>query len=248
MTPSKQFEDFKATNKSYNSEFIDSFVPYLEWILIVMIFARLLFPLICFWKPTVIKYVFWYQMLYVLLNQTLPRDYGEFHGRFLAVVQYMNFVQYYVDFRRHTIAIICVNTFILVCIRSFIYREPLGQQILYSIGNCCITLCTCVITHACLSWVCQLYVAADVSRTSNENMLHGLKESVFIIEKQSDQVMFQNSAASRLIRHMRNYNSSFIVENKDIKATLLDKKRSQFKIFDMAQLKEGNYRLVTDSH
>ena len=237
MTPSKQFEDFKATNKSYNSEFIDSFVPYLEWILIVMIFARLLFPLICFWKPTVIKYVFWYQMLYVLLNQTLPRDYGEFHGRFLAVVQYMNFVQFYFDLRGHAIALICVNIFIVVFLRVFIHNEPLGQQILYSFGITCMTLISVICCHTFFFWVGQLYVAAEVPRSSNEKMLHGLKESVFIIEHQSGQVMFQNNSAERLNKHMRSNHSSFLVEKKDKRGNLLDKTRCQFENFDMAQLK-----------
>ena len=55
-----------------------------------------------------------------------------------------------------------------------------------------------------LTWVGSIFVAAELPRLGNDQLLNGLKEGVLIIEEDSNEIKFMNKSAKRLMTEFSN--------------------------------------------
>ena len=63
------------------------------------------------------------------------------------------------------------------------------------------------------------YVKAEVPRIGNEKLLNGLKEGVFVIDEDSQSVLFRNSSAKHLNKRLstwKNFVSTSVDDSVDI--------------------------------
>ena len=52
-------------------------MPYIHNILIIMDVVRILMIIAAFWKPSICKFFLYYQMVYMMIRNTAPIDYGD---------------------------------------------------------------------------------------------------------------------------------------------------------------------------
>lgn len=121
-------------------------------------------------------------MAFQAIRYILPRDYGEVHGMFMAMILLMNFLGYYFKFWTSIITITFVIIFQLGVIRPVIYLEPVGGSVFAVLLWTFFMFCCCLGYHILFQWMADIYVESELPRSRNEELLNGLKESVFIIE------------------------------------------------------------------
>ena len=184
-TPKDAFESFKSRDLPYNEDLIDPIAPKLGEIILIMALMRIPIAIACVFKPKLIRYVFYYQMAYRTVNSCLPRDYGDIYAMHNVFMLILNFYGYYFQFWPSLFSFICVLVFKVGVVKPLIYFAPLGPSLWLLFGVLFFGISSVLGSHIFVQWLAEIYVDAEVPRSSNETMLNGLKESVFIIEKES---------------------------------------------------------------
>lgn len=73
----QQSEEYIDEDGSHNQNLISDTFVYLKWAMIVMTFGRLILIFISLKNLNVCKLYIYYQVVYLLLESLLPRDYGD---------------------------------------------------------------------------------------------------------------------------------------------------------------------------
>ena len=88
----------------------------------------------------------------------------------------------------------------MVVVRSIMYVD--GPSIASLIGsyalNGIILMFHCACFYLAFSWVGFKYLQAELPRKGNEQLLHNLVEGIFIVDEETSQVQFCNTAASSI--------------------------------------------------
>ena len=89
--------------------------------------------------------------------------------------------------------------------------------------------------HVMLSWIGFQYVGAELPRESNERLLNNLQEGLFIVSEDNKEVLFQNSAASRIKTNLE----SECVMNLTSDKNVFDLEQNNYRQIDMAEFKKA---------
>ena len=76
--------------------------------------------------------------------------------------------------------------------------ETLSENLLSAVFHTGYGMTICAILYLCFSVFGSYYVKAEIPRIGNENLLNGLKEGVYVIDEDSQSVLFRNSSAKHL--------------------------------------------------
>lgn len=173
----------------------------------------------------------YYQVVYILLEELLPRDYGDMQLKLLMANNIMNFSLLYFSFWPSAICMLSTQVF-QAASSTFVYGKEFSNEILIEcIFGLLWQLFNFAIVHAIVSFVGMLYVEASILRNGNEKLLNDLKEAVIIIDQETGLVLFVNQAAKRFnIRKNKNLEVNF---TKNTDENIFDKKEELFAHVDM---------------
>ena len=134
--------------------------------------------------------MFYYQLFFFTCKQLVPRNYGDVHGIYTSIVLSTNFIMYYFNFWLSFTSGSAVAIFVLAVLRPVMYGDPVKQSIINCITFVILNILCCLAVHVFYSWSADIYVEAEVPRSSNEHLLQSLKEGVFIFEKDTGTMLF----------------------------------------------------------
>ena len=73
----QQSQKFIDEGGAYNNDLIDAMLPSIKWAMIILTFGRLICIFISIKKLAICKTYIYYQAIYIILEEFLPRDYGD---------------------------------------------------------------------------------------------------------------------------------------------------------------------------
>ena len=89
---------YMESGQHYNKEWTDAVFPYLKVAQISMVFGKLVMLIMaCKW-PWLTKYFMCYELLYLMVVQSLPLDYGDNRESFVGLLLYLSFIMFSFNF------------------------------------------------------------------------------------------------------------------------------------------------------
>ena len=107
----QQSQKFIDDGGTYNTELIDTMFPSIKWAMIILTFGRLICIFISIKKLAICKIYIYYQAIYILLEEFLPRDYGDMQHKLLMANNIMNFGLLYFSFWPGAIFMLATQVF-----------------------------------------------------------------------------------------------------------------------------------------
>ena len=136
--------------------------------MIILTFGRLILIFISIKKLSICKMFIYYQVIYILLEELLPRDYGDMQLKLLMANNIMNFALLYFSFWPSVICMLSTQVF-QAASETFVYGKDFSDEILIEcIFGLLWQLFNMAIIHAIVSFVGMLYVEASILRNGNE--------------------------------------------------------------------------------
>ena len=162
-----------------------------------MSYGRLVLILISMKNLSTCKIYIYYQILYLLLEECLPRDYGTMQLKLLLSQSVLDFSLLYFNFWPSCIGILSIQVF-QVAARSLTYGKDVTSAIIAEcIGALAFQFFNLITMHIVLNIVGMLFIEAEILRAGDEQLLNDLKEGVIIMDKESWLVLFVNKAAKK---------------------------------------------------
>ena len=232
-----QSRDYIAEGKPHNEEFVARYQSFLQWAMLTMTFGRLALMVISFKKQQVCKIYIYYQILYSLLEECMPRDYGTMQVNIFMTNNVMNFCLLYYDFWPSSICMVLSQAVQMVII-AVVYEETItagtvGMTIaamVWQFGN--LFLC-----HLIINSVGMLFVEADILRSGNEHLLNNLKEGVIIMDQETGMVKFANTAAKKQFKIRKNRTFAISLDSGE-NDHVVNKEEKLFALVDMKIFEE----------
>ena len=69
-------EKFVEECSKCNKELVSSYLPYFKMILNVLMIGKVIMLIVAYWHPKTTRFWLHYLMIFNMINQTLPNDYG----------------------------------------------------------------------------------------------------------------------------------------------------------------------------
>ena len=176
---------------------IKEIFPYIKWTMIMMSYGRLFLILVSMKKLAVCKMYIYYQIVYLILEECLPRDFGEMQLKVLMNQTVLDFSLLYFNFWPSCIGVLCIQIF-QVAARTFIYDKDVTSSVIAEgIGGIVFQFSNLLAMHIVINIVGLLFVKAEILRAGDEQLLNDLKEGVIIMDEESGLVLFVNKAAKK---------------------------------------------------
>ena len=102
----QQSEKYIENGGEHNEEFVSAIFPYVKIAILSMSIGRVILLLISFKKLSICKFYIYYQVVYILLELCLPRNYGDMQLKLLMDNNVMSFCLLYMDFWPSSIAML----------------------------------------------------------------------------------------------------------------------------------------------
>ena len=107
----QQSREYIERDEQHNSDLIKGLFPFIQWTMIVMSYARLLLVLLSMKKLAICKVYIYYQIVYLMLEQCLPRDYGDMQLKVLMNQTVLDFSLLYFKFWPSCIGVLTIQLF-----------------------------------------------------------------------------------------------------------------------------------------
>ena len=219
---------------------METLFPILQWTMIIMTFGRVILMAISFKYLSICKMYIYYQVLYGVLEDCLPRDFGDMQSKLSNTNNVMNFCLLYFDFWPNCLTMSSLPILQLAT-NSFVYDKKItGSGLGESIAATGWQFFSLLMCHMVINAVGLIFVDADINRSGNEQLLNDLKEGVIIMDPQSGLVHFVNKAAKRFsIRKNRYLGVSMSIHDNeagpgiDDSTDTFDKGQELFALIDM---------------
>ena len=107
----QQSQKYIEEGGTHNTDLIETMFPIIKWAMIILTFGRLIFIFISIKKLAICKTYIYYQVIYILLEEFLPRDYGDMQLKLLMANNIMNFSLLYFSFWPSVICMLTTQVF-----------------------------------------------------------------------------------------------------------------------------------------
>ena len=87
-----------GSGHSYNEFYVENLFDIVKWMLIFMNIGRFFLLIVSYWKPSICKVYMLYQSVYMMLEWSQPRDYGEMQFQILTSENVLNFCLFTFEF------------------------------------------------------------------------------------------------------------------------------------------------------
>lgn len=236
----QQSKEYIDAEKPHNEELMKTMFPILQWTMIIMTFGRLILMAISMKKLSICKTYIYYQVLYGILEDCLPRDFGDMQSKLSNTNNIMNFCLLYFDFWPNCLTMSALPLVQLMT-NTFVYDKNMtGSLIWHCIAATGWQFFSLLMCHMVINAVGLIFVEADILRSGNEQLLNNLKEGVIIMDQESGFVHFVNKAAKRFsIRKNRYLGVSMSIHDNeacpsiDDRTNTFDKGQELFALIDM---------------
>ena len=118
----------------------------------------------------------------------------------------------------------------------YLYEEELiefiSEDLRWLISLLIMTICI----YMLITWVGNLFVAAELPRQGHEKLLNGLKEGILILEEDSSIIKFYNQAARRLITEYSDKFSITVIDERNV----FEKEKEMFAFVDKTEIFDDN--------
>ena len=159
--------------------------------------ARVFLVVISLKQPKVTRSYIYIQSLYILCEQLIPRDYGQMHTQLMLSNDIVDFSMLYFAFWPN-LTVVLLRLASSILIYKFMSLKPVGVEVAMEIIAVCIfTVFYLCLIHFVMTWVGLIFVETKILRNGNEQLLHGLKEGVIILDEEHGHIAFLNKAAKR---------------------------------------------------
>ena len=160
---------------------------------------QMVIVIVSYYKPGLCRYHLYSILIHNMVKESLPIDYGLVQLRYLVLMNGIFFIIHSYDYYKSIISLILYNLWTMVIVQIVIYQkdEPVKLVSAFFVSSI-VMMYYCVAVHVLLSWIGFQYVQAELPRESNERLLNNLQEGLFIVSEDNKEVLFQNSAASRI--------------------------------------------------
>lgn len=150
------------------------------------------------WYPRITRVYIYYHWVYQCLNFTLPIDGGDLRPQVFFTLTLENYIIFHFSYKLPCIVYMLSQVYISLLVPKYIYMETLSENLLSAVFHTGYGMTICAILYLCFSVFGSYYVKAEIPRIGNENLLNGLKEGVYVIDEDSQSVLFRNSSAKHL--------------------------------------------------
>ena len=197
---------------------------------------QMVIVIVSYWKPGLCRYHLYSILFHNMVKESLPIDYGLVQLRYLVLMNGIFFIIHSFDYYKSIISLILYNLWTMVIVQIVIYQkdEPVKLLSAFFVSSL-VMMYYCVAVHVLLSWIGYQYVAAELPRESNERLLNNLQEGLFIVSEDNKEVLFQNSAASRIKTNLE----SECVMNLTSDKNVFDLEQNNYRQIDMAEFKKA---------
>ena len=197
---------------------------------------QMVIVIVSYWKPGLCRYHLYSILFHNMVKESLPIDYGLVQLRYLVLMNGIFFIIHSFDYYKSIISLILYNLWTMVIVQIVIYQkdEPVKLLSAFFVSSL-VMMYYCVAVHVLLSWIGYQYVAAELPRESNERLLNNLQEGLFIVSEENKEVLFQNSAASRIKTNLE----SECIMNLTSEKNVFDLEQNNYRQIDMAEFKKA---------
>lgn len=177
-------------------------MPYIEFAMMILMVGRFFLIIISQWYPSICKSYYFVWLLILAAKETAPVDFGVMWEQFLRMESFMMFAAFSSasNLRFELIGHIITQAYLYFYVRYAIYgtEEALVVLLFKFFIESLIAVVVLGTIHLIINAFGLKYIEAELPRDSNDKLLNNLKEGVFIISKQDQEIQFQNTAATRM--------------------------------------------------
>ena len=225
-------------------ERVEAILPYINFMFLAFgIFGRAIIVVLSYWRPNLCKAFYGYQMLIICIKETAPVEFGEMWRQFLRTETFLTLVILTNEAKLDLFVTFVAHGYLHFVVHYIIYDLEWSMQectfgfvvdtLFFMLGQGLI--------HLFYSWIGFTYLASELPRESNEELLNNLKEAVFILDEQSSAVLFQNMAAKRTDKRLQHQcNFSFVACDKS-NEPLIDLDSAKLNQIDKNALKKLDF-------
>ena len=144
----------------------------------------------------------YYQAVYLTFEWCLPRNYGDMQSQILISQNVLDFSLLYYDFIPAVISLL-FPIIMQACMSVIHYGEEVNAVFFADvIGGTLWQMTNFLLIHFVITSVGLLFVSSEMTREGNEDILNNLKESVILAETGTGKIVFANTSAKRLNKHL----------------------------------------------
>jgi len=117
------------------------------------------------------------------------------------------------------------------------------------VANFCVTAAClafyCWLFYLAISWVGFKFLSAELPRKGNEQLLHNLKEGVFIVDDETDIVRFHNTAAKSINAHLQTKHNFGLVHDDEM--PVFDREACKYHEVDASRLQTAEIDMLEEA-
>ena len=183
------------------------------------------------WYPRITRVYIYYHWVFQCLNFTLPLDGNDLRIQYCFVLLLQNYITFHFSFKLPCIAFLFTSIWVFLVVSKHIYLQPLSVNLFQALFHMVYGLVFITFIYLIFSLAGSYYVKAEIPRIGNEKLLNGLKEGVFVIDEDSQSVLFRNSSAKHLNKRLSTW-KNFVSTSIDDSVDIFDRNTKQFSLFN----------------
>lgn len=181
-------------------------MPYATNYLLISQCLRVVALIVSYWKPGICKHYLYFVLLHNMVKETLPVDKGPTHGTLITFMGSILFAMYGFGFYRGAIGVAVFEFYVLVIVPYYVYLEDDFKKLIVAyVARVITTTMNIAVTYIMMTWIGFKFIKAEIPRESNHRLLDDLKEGIFIVDEENDEVLFKNKAAVSINSHLESH-------------------------------------------